>query len=613
MEVIFDTNAYRRLAVGRQPGEIIELFRQIRKAEDIAAISTYMSPVVWLELFVHLADLTDPHLPDCMGAVIGSYLHSRVDEESMDFRLMHRADVVLAATLFEFQDAGEDRILVDFDRLAGLIYGRPGPEILVAHNEYLKGLRSFAEREEVTFMARFGELKEEFWQKYSGEKDIVKKMTNAGFGDRLAVFGVVKAATTAGVDVLKMTEAEIARCVGMIKDYFPAPSFLAMDIVTRMIDNEDFNIAKGSRRNWYWDYQMLFYISSHTDNLLVTDDKAMIDAAKAAEVGDKIIRLVDYLDKIGMAVELRPSVLKSVVSTGHIPVGQDISLEDIARHLGVPPYYLSPESLPEYRKAYAAAMESMEMVRRIISPFYEAAAKNAATNNDKHLEIVDAGKFIMITGLPIRLVETEERPDFVIEYNGDRIGVEHTQLVKKSEQHAVGKALTLLNWAANYVGKMRPDVTGLFDVCLLTDGAVYTGKEFMELTKREMSVVAGILGDYIISLYAETSGPTPGFIERASQYANNMLNIRLSEIFIRRQLEASVLAERIAEKECKVGQYKANKGLTACWLLVVHSLSVSSASFHIDPADLPVGHGVFDRIFIMDSFAETIIEANAGH
>jgi len=70
------------------------------------------------------------------------------------------------------------------------------------------------------------------------------------------------------------------------------------------------------------------------------------------------------------------------------------------------------------------------------------------------------------------------------------------------------------------------------------------------------------------------------------------------------------LAKRIAEKEKKVNQYKSNKGLAACWLLLVNSLSISSASFHIDPANLLAGHGVFDRIFIMDSFAETIIEIN---
>jgi len=262
--------------------------------------------------------------------------------------------------------------------------------------------------------------------------------------------------------------------------------------------------------------------------------------------------------------------------------------------------------------AYAAMMESREKVRKIISPHYEDALRNAATNNDKHLEIVDAGKFIMVTGLPIRLVEADESPDFVIEYNGERIGVEHTRLLRKSEQHAVGKAMTLLNGATNHVRQMRPDVTGLFDVSLLTDGAVYNGKEFMGLTKREMPVVAGILGDYIISLYAQTPGPAPAFVDHVAQYDNAAFSIRLSERFVRRQLETSVLAERIAEKEGNVNRYKANKGLTACWLLVVHSLSESSSSFHISPTDLPVGHGVFDRIFIMDSFAETIIEANAG-
>jgi hypothetical protein len=87
MQVIFDTNAYRQLVAGLPIGEIAELIRKIRSEEERRGIMVFVSPVVWLELFVHLTDPTDPHLEECLGALVASYLHSRAKNER-DFQMM---------------------------------------------------------------------------------------------------------------------------------------------------------------------------------------------------------------------------------------------------------------------------------------------------------------------------------------------------------------------------------------------------------------------------------------------------------------------------------------------------------------------------------------------
>jgi hypothetical protein len=64
MQVIFDTNAYRRLTAGKTPAESLALVAESRSIEKMRNITAFASPGVWLEIFVHLADPTDPHFSD---------------------------------------------------------------------------------------------------------------------------------------------------------------------------------------------------------------------------------------------------------------------------------------------------------------------------------------------------------------------------------------------------------------------------------------------------------------------------------------------------------------------------------------------------------------------
>ena len=66
------------------------------------------------------------------------------------------------------------------------------------------------------------------------------------------------------------------------------------------MDVSGFDITKGNRENWVWDFQMLLYISKSSSNILVTDDKPMNDAAKEAGVKEKILKLQDYKILIGI-------------------------------------------------------------------------------------------------------------------------------------------------------------------------------------------------------------------------------------------------------------------------------------------------------------------------
>jgi hypothetical protein len=76
------------------------------------------------------------------------------------------------------------------------------------------------------------------------------------------------------------------------------------EIMSKMIGNQDFNIESKRRKNWYWDYQMLFYISGEHPLVLVTDDWPMIDAATDIGLGSRVMGLREYIQLLELNVDV---------------------------------------------------------------------------------------------------------------------------------------------------------------------------------------------------------------------------------------------------------------------------------------------------------------------
>src|SRR5581483_3420155 len=110
MDIVFDTNPYRYLAAERSYGEILDIIQEIRQAERGKGIVAWAAPTVWLELFNHISDTSDPFHKECVGATVACYGHTRVFASGRFYRLAPRADMVTAETLFGYKDEEEDAI-----------------------------------------------------------------------------------------------------------------------------------------------------------------------------------------------------------------------------------------------------------------------------------------------------------------------------------------------------------------------------------------------------------------------------------------------------------------------------------------------------------------------
>lgn len=598
MKVIFDTNAYRQLVAGLSIGEIVKLTRKIRADEERRGIKVFVSPVVWLELFVHLTDPTDPHLEECLGALVASYLHSRAKNER-DFQMMPWPFIVVATTVFGFTDAARHREIASMDSLAGLIYENPTLETLERYREQLKVFSDYAMAQEEAFIQRFNEIQKLFRTMFGGEKGLVKAMREPAFVDQLVVFETIRAAEIVSIEVAGIEQAEFDRYAQVVRDYFQAPLFLYIDIMSRMVGNKEFDMSKGSRRNWYWDFEMLFHISRLTTIYLISKDGDIKHAAEAAGAGDKVAPLERYLEY------LREPPVSHVVSIT-VPVGQEVNVLDMAERLGVSA--TDAERMQEELKGAPTRLARDKAgVLAVIQPFYDKTVQRFGAEGNKTMELLDVGKFVYYNKMSMRLLEVAERPDFIFEFQGERVGLEHTQLFDEAEQHRVGKVLSLLEEAKKYIVRTAIDIKGLFSIGVDTERISLNGRSFMDLPKLDLRTVAEMLGTYIVAYARGEAVERPLFINGIQRYEQGTLSLSPERHFIREGIDRAALEARIAAKETKIVAYKLNKNLSTCWLLVVYSSAVSSSSFHVELEDLPSDRLLFDRIYLMDSFTGSTI------
>lgn len=322
MDVIFDANTYRSLAMGRSCGEVIDLVRAIRQAENRRGIFAWAVPTVWSELFNRVVDAADPGFEECLGATVASYAHTRVFGAGRSYRLAPTADAVALETLFGFKDADDDEILKALDRLASVVYFDPVAKVIGQHREQLQAYSNFLQKEERSFVERSKGLAGIYRRKYGGQADLVKKMRRDGVLREMMKEFVLTQAARIGRDMGTLMESEIDELARKAAKFFPAPFQFHLPMIARLMEHPDADIAEKNGPHWYLDYQLLFYISD-TAMTLITDDKDIKRAAIAAKVAHKIRSLQEYCDELGIA-------LASIDSGG----GQDCSRPGLAPSRG---------------------------------------------------------------------------------------------------------------------------------------------------------------------------------------------------------------------------------------------------------------------------------------
>jgi hypothetical protein len=235
MVVIFDTNAYRQLFHDKSLIECIEIIVNIKKRESELNINAFISPVVWLELFVHLADFKDNAFEVCINSICGSYLHTRAHLDNLQYQIIGDSDDLVAMSLFNFERLENQEVYKYMDYVASEIYKNPCIDTINKHKEFFINIKKAVEKKELNFRNCFIEIFNNEFKKtleFNNNKALLKNFIGTdNYFSQLAFVEVFKAMKFANIDPSQLTEEDFNKHIEFVKSYFPAPLYLGTKIL----------------------------------------------------------------------------------------------------------------------------------------------------------------------------------------------------------------------------------------------------------------------------------------------------------------------------------------------------------------------------------------------
>lgn len=310
--VIFDTNAYREITRDKDFDSCVDTINQLRYKESKQQINAFISPVVLMELFAHLADKNDPHYDNCKNASAMAYLHSKMDNSDV-YRLLADPESLLVKLLFDSEISNNQDKSTYLGELAHKIFENPEESHIDNFRnsfriicEYVKDAEQNFIMQTFLFIVLPNNPNATDWSGLKKDEEIrtnfLAKIQTDSFILEGAKAMVYKASILAGINPASINDLE--NKAKAVLNVFPAPLYLNREIMKRVaMSGCDLSSIKKNRGNWLWDIQILHNCAKNStfDNkeaLLVTSDKDMINAAKEAGIKDKIIRLDEYLEKL---------------------------------------------------------------------------------------------------------------------------------------------------------------------------------------------------------------------------------------------------------------------------------------------------------------------------
>ena len=300
LHVIFDSNAYRQLSDAR--------FQQLRMLEGAKAVGAFASFWTIAELLGHLASTEDPSYRSATAATRRLAVHcSTPGGERPQFNLLADSEDHLCHALFGKTIPNREEQTKIYTSLVHRVAASVSPtdleELRPSFAELAKKLAE-TERRFVTDMwshvVKGLDPEAKSWRPSDDNPDRRKRLLariNSSDGLRQAAsMLVIKAANEVGIMLdQRLLEEKVAF---LLSGYEP-PLRLYNSILKRII-LDGCDVSKPGRPNWIWDIQMAFSTSPRARLAgvpvwLITDDKAILEAAREGGARHLVHRLSEYL------------------------------------------------------------------------------------------------------------------------------------------------------------------------------------------------------------------------------------------------------------------------------------------------------------------------------
>lgn len=280
MFVVFDTNVYRTFVNGISGEDSLKNINALKQLEAKSDVKALISSTVASELISHILDGDGfDSEGDCTKALRTMYAHSG---DAIQYGLVPTPEVQLARNLFKREDSRGIKTDKDIIAIAYQLYNSPTE---AAINPYLYNIQSIIKhnKDVEDMMGQYLECLAEQWRK--SEDTEASKAIQVKNDHSLAF--IIEIAEKHGIQYPKSESYDNLKTVfeshiQIYQKQYPVPLQMIVDFCKKFSD-PNFIPNKPERVNQIWD-QRILHVAGQCINgepiILVTDDKAMLEAAK---------------------------------------------------------------------------------------------------------------------------------------------------------------------------------------------------------------------------------------------------------------------------------------------------------------------------------------------
>lgn len=232
----------------------------------------------------------------------------------------------------------------------------------------------------------------------------------------------------------------------------------------------------------------------------------------------------------------------------------------------------------------------------IINPFIDDTLPKKEV-----IEVCHVGKFLVVLDKEIKLLEKAKppKPDFIIEYAGEKIGLEVERIFNLEEVQNIKSKQGLFEKAAHEFENSNPKINVMVNFWTI-EGFKFEGNDKKSLISE--------INSFVVEIVNGNNPVYPSFIEKADFIPHSRVNFNFNEGgYSSEDISNLTLNEAIQKKEAKFSQYKLNTGLDRQWLLLVSD--IGSDSFNIEDVELPKEiESQFEHIYLLEDFEARVTE-----
>ena len=278
MFVVFDTNVYRTFVNGISGDDSLKNINALKKLEAKSNVKALISSTVASELISHIFDGDGfDSEGDCTKALRTMYAHSG---DTVQYGLVPTPEVQLARDLFE----REDSIGITTDKaiiaIAYQLYDSPTEAAINPHHHNIQSIIKHNKDVE-NMMGQFLEDLAKIWRN-SKDTEASKVTQIKNVQSFALLFEIAVKHGIQAPDDYDKAKVIFEPYIQSYQRQYPVPLQMMVDFCKKFSD-PNFIPNKPERVNQIWD-QRILHVAGQCINgepiILVTDDKAMLDAAK---------------------------------------------------------------------------------------------------------------------------------------------------------------------------------------------------------------------------------------------------------------------------------------------------------------------------------------------